>query len=61
MVQSPIQPKIQDNKKRIGGGDLWRHGRGTGWTKFENRRVGNIGGLHKICEDMIIYEAKMYF
>ena len=53
-MQSPIQPKKQDNRMNCGGGGGggwgggWRQ-KGRGWTKFEKGHMeeSNIGGLHK--------------
>ena len=56
-MQSPIQPKKQDNRMNCGGGGGgggggwgggWRQ-KGRGWTKFEKDHMeeSNIGGLHK--------------
>ena len=46
MARSPIQPKKQGNRKSSEDGRLEATGneREGGWTKFEKRRAGNIGG-----------------
>lgn len=46
MARSPIQPKKQGNRKSSEDGRLEATGkeREGGWTKFEKRKAGNIGG-----------------
>ena len=49
MVQSPIQPKKQDEYEQWGW-ELEATGKEGSWTKFEKGGVGNIGGLAALCQ-----------